>query len=47
MKCKYYKVCKEYNPASPLCNSNAGNWNYDSKANCWVELNNKRMKICA
>ena len=42
MKCKYYKVCKEYHKDSPLCSEDAGSWSYDKKCNAWLKLEKKK-----
>ena len=41
MKCKYYKICKEYNKESALCKE-GGTWSYGKKANCWLEFYKKQ-----
>ena len=42
-KCKYHKMCKEYQKESPLCTSDKGSWSYGKKARCWLKFYNLNL----
>jgi hypothetical protein len=43
-KCKFRKICRDYNKDSTLCNEDGGTWSYGRKANCWIKFYKRKLK---
>lgn len=41
MRCKYWKVCPEYQEDSVMCNKENGSWEFGKKCNTYTNLHNR------